>query len=130
MPAPINPLNPQGIYTNNPMGVGNGYQLPQYAQPQYQQMVNPYQQMPPVQQMVQRQFIQMIPVSNAKEIENYPTVEKTFFYCAADDAVYAKDMNGLEKYTKNDVNQNGQKVEYVTKAEFEELKKLIDDLTK
>ena len=127
MPAPI---NPQAFYANNAMGVGNGYQLPQYAQPQYTQMVNPYQAMPPVQQMVQRQFIQMIPVSNVKEIENYPTVEKTFFYCSADDTVYAKDTNGLEAYKKNDTNQNDKKAEYVTKAEFEELKKLIDDLTK
>lgn len=125
MPGPINPLNLQGNYTNPA-----GYQPPQYALPQYQQMVNPYQQMPPVQQMVQRQFIQMIPVSNVKEIENYPTVEKTFFYCVADDTVYAKDMNGLDTYMKSNANQNDQKVEYVTKAEFEELKKLIDDLTK
>ena len=119
------PINPQGFYTNN-----TGYQVPQYAQPQYPQMMNPYQAMPPVQQIVQRQFIQMIPVSSAREIENYPTVEKTFFYCAADDTVYVKDMNGMEAYTKSNANQNDQKVEYVTKAEFEELKKLIDDLTK
>lgn len=128
MPAPI---NPQAFYANNAMGVGNGYQVPQYAQPQYQQMVNPYQQMPPVQQMVQKQFIQVIPVSALKEIDNYPTVEPTYFYCESEKAVCKKNATSLKIFDLVErTNQNDQKVEYVTKAEFEELKKFIDDLTK
>lgn len=125
MPAPI---NPQAFYANNAMGVGNGYQVPQYAQPtMYPQMANPYQQ--PQQQ---KQFIQMIPVRGQKEVENYPTVEPTYFFDAEEPVFYIKDATGLRifDYKERGKNQNeSTKVEYVTKEEFDKLYKLVDDLT-
>lgn len=115
MPSPI---NPQAFYTNN-----TGYQIPQYAQvPQYsyQQPAIPQQKSEPI-------FVRGI-----KEAEVYPVNTRTVLWDAYDSVFYVKDQNGLKvaDYKFRDDSDNPKPAEYVTKSEFDELKKLIDDLTK
>lgn len=114
MPIPINPA----AY----------YQQPQMPQ-QNQQWVSPYQQTPPSQQ---RQYIQMIPVSGIEEVNAYPVVEPTYFFDKNLPVFYTKDLMGVRIFDYSERIQNEQTAEEkpVTRAEFEELKKLIDDLTK
>lgn len=133
MPAPINAYNPQGYYTNNP-----GYNQPGWPVPgQYPYVAQPYpypqtaqQQMTAQPQQQSRQVLQMIPVDGIEQVKSYPTAEATYFFDKQEPVFYIKDATSLRVFDYVERNQNESKVEYVTKAEFEELKKMLDDLTK
>jgi len=126
MPAPINPA---AYY-------GNSYQYQQYQQPQQSWNTNPYQQSPlngntfqqPVQQKINSSIIY---VSGLKEAETYPSNEPVLLIDANDPVFYLKNGNQIRIFDYAERNQNANKdIEYVTRAEFDELKKTIDDLTK
>ena len=73
----------------------------------------------------------MIFVRGINEAANYPAVQPVLLMDANDSVFYIKDQNGLRifDYTERTQNGNGNS-EFVTKKEFDELKKLIDDLIK
>lgn len=73
----------------------------------------------------------MIFVRGINEAANYPAVQPVLLMDANDSVFYIKDQSGLRVFDYTERNQNGSNsVEYVTKQEFNELKKLIDELTK
>lgn len=73
----------------------------------------------------------MIFVRGINEAANYPAVQPVLLMDASDSVFYIKDQSGLRVFDYTERNQNGSNsTEYVTKQEFNELKKLIEDLTK
>lgn len=73
----------------------------------------------------------MIFVRGINEAANYPAVQPVLLMDATDSVFYIKDQSGLRVFDYTERNQNGSNsTEYVTKQEFNELKKLIDELTK
>jgi len=73
----------------------------------------------------------MIFVRGINEAANYPAVQPVLLMDATESVFYIKDQSGLRVFDYTERNQNGSNsTEYVTKQEFNELKKLIDELTK
>lgn len=73
----------------------------------------------------------MIFVRGINEAANYPAVQPVLLMDANDSVFYIKDQTSLRVFDYTERNQNGSNsTEYVTKQEFNELKKLIDELTK
>lgn len=106
MAAPINSLNPAAYYSNQ-------YQVPSYQQTNTQQQGG------------------MIFVRGINEAANYPAVQPVLLMDATDPVFYIKDQSGLRVFDYKERIQNGSNTsEFVTKKEFDELKKLIDELTK
>jgi hypothetical protein len=73
----------------------------------------------------------MIFVRGINEAANYPAVQPVLLMDATDSVFYIKDQSGLRVFDYTERNKNANNgSEYVTKKEFDELKKLIDELTK
>ena len=73
----------------------------------------------------------MIFVRGINEAANYPANQPVLLMDANDPVFYIKDQTGLRVFDYTERNQNANNgTEYVTKKEFDELKKLIDELTK
>ncbi len=73
----------------------------------------------------------MIFVRGINEAANYPAVQPVLLMDATEPVFYIKDHSSLRVFDYTERNQNGSNsTEYVTKQEFNELKKLIDELTK
>ena len=73
----------------------------------------------------------MIFVRGINEAANYPANQPVLLMDATDPVFYIKDQTGLRVFDYTERIQNGSNsTEYVTKQEFNELKKLIDELTK
>ena len=121
MPAPI---NPQAYYTNN-----TGHPLPQQAQmPQFPQ--HSYQQTYQPQQMPRQQSTRVF-VRGIREAEEYPGDDIVMF--DSSDPVFYTKKDGVLRvfdYTERIQNANTAKGDYVTRQEFDELKKMLDELTK
>lgn len=108
----------------NPAAYANNA-LPIYQYPNTQQTTNPYQ---PVQEPNSNT---MIFVRGINEAANYPANKPVLLMDATDPVFYIKDQSGLRVFDYTERIQNGSNsTEYVTKQEFNELKKLIDELTK
>lgn len=73
----------------------------------------------------------MIFVRGINEAVNYPAVQPVLLMDANDPVFYIKDHNGLRvfDYTERIQNANNSS-NFVTRSEFEELKKMLDELTK
>ena len=79
----------------------------------------------------QNQQGSMIFVRGINEAANYPAVQPVLLMDANDSVFYIKDQNGLRVFDYKERNQNAnQNSNYVTRSEFDELKKTIDDLMK
>lgn len=99
--------------------------LPIYQYPNTQPTTNPYQQSQELKSNT------MIFVRGINEAANYPAVQPVLLMDATDPVFYIKDQSGLRVFDYTERNQNGSNsTEFVTKQEFNELKKLIDELTK
>lgn len=73
----------------------------------------------------------MIFVRGINEAATYPANKPVLLMDANDPVFYIKDQSSLRVFDYTERNQNGSNsTEYVTKQEFNELKKLIDELTK
>lgn len=73
----------------------------------------------------------MIFVRGINEAANYPANQPVLLMDANDPVFYIKDQTSLRVFDYTERNQNANNgTEYVTKKEFDELKKLIDELTK
>ena len=73
----------------------------------------------------------MIFVRGINEAANFPAVNPVLLMDATEPVFYIKDHSSLRVFDYTERNQNGSNsTEYVTKQEFNELKKIIDDLTK
>lgn len=73
----------------------------------------------------------MIFVRGINEAANFPAVNPVLLMDATDPVFYIKDHSSLRVFDYTERNQNASNsTEYVTKQEFNELKKLIDELTK
>jgi len=73
----------------------------------------------------------MIFVRGINEAANFPAVNPVLLMDATEPVFYIKDHSSLRVFDYTERNQNGSNsTEYVTKQEFNELKKLIDELTK
>lgn len=73
----------------------------------------------------------MIFVRGINEAANYPAMQPVLLMDANESVFYIKDANGLRVFDYAERNQNGsEKSDYVTRAEFDELKKMLDELTK
>ena len=73
----------------------------------------------------------MIFVRGINEASNYPAVQPVFLMDANDPVFYIKDQNGLRVFDYTERIQNANDTSnYVTRSEFEELKKMLDELTK
>jgi hypothetical protein len=118
------PINPQAYYTNN-----TGYQIPQQAQiPQFPQYA--YQQPYQTQQMPRQQSTRVF-VRGIREAEEYPGDDIVMF--DSSDPVFYTKKDGVLRvfdYTERIQNTNTAKGDYVTRQEFDELKKMLDELTK
>lgn len=85
----------------------------------------------PYQQPQEPKSNTMIFVRGINEAANYPATQPVLLMDANDSVFYIKDQNGLRVFDYTERNQNANNgSEYVTKKEFDELKKLIDELTK
>lgn len=108
----------------NPAAYANNA-LPIYQYPNTQPMTNPYQQ------LQEPKSNTMIFVRGINEAANYPAVQPVLLMDATESVFYIKDQSGLRVFDYTERNQNGSNSnEYVTKKEFDELKKLIEELTK
>lgn len=108
----------------NPAAYANNA-LPIYQYPNTQPTTNPYQQ------PQEPKSSTMIFVRGINEAANYPAVQPVLLMDATESVFYIKDQSGLRVFDYTERNQNGSNsTEYVTKQEFNELKKLIDELTK
>lgn len=108
----------------NPAAYANNA-LPIYQYPNTQPTTNPYQQ------PQEPKSNTMIFVRGINEAANYPAVQPVLLMDATESVFYIKDQSGLRVFDYTERNQNGSNsTEYVTKQEFNELKKLIDELTK
>lgn len=112
MAVPINPYsyNPYMPYTAGP--VQYDYRVPQ--QPMYQPQVK------------KPNF-----VKGVNELDSLSVAEPTTFFDANDPVFYIKEPNGNVRIF--DYVERGKKEEtseYVTRSEFDELKKMLEDLTK
>ena len=73
----------------------------------------------------------MIFVRGINEAANYPAVQPVLLMDANDSVFYIKDQNGLRVFDYTERIQNGKNSsDFVTRSEFEELKKMLDELTK
>lgn len=73
----------------------------------------------------------MIFVRGINEAANYPAVQPALLMDANDSVFYIKDQNGLRVFDYTERIQNGKNSsDFVTRSEFEELKKMLDELTK
>lgn len=120
--AVINPA----AYANNALPI---YQYPNTATP----TINPpaYTGTAFGQQTQELKSNTMIFVRGINEAANYPAVQPVLLMDATESVFYIKDQSGLRVFDYTERNQNGSNsTEYVTKQEFNELKKLIDELTK
>lgn len=108
----------------NPAAYANNA-LPTYQYPNIQPTYNQYQQ------TQEPKSNTMIFVRGINEAANYPAVQPVLLMDANDPVFYIKDQSSLRVFDYTERNQNGSNsTEYVTKQEFNELKKLIDELTK
>ena len=95
--------------------------LPNYQQPTY----------PQYQTVDQTKSNTMIFVRGINEAANYPAVQPVLLMDANDSVFYIKDQNGLRVFDYTERIQNGKNSsDFVTRSEFEELKKMLDELTK
>lgn len=79
----------------------------------------------------QNQQGSMIFVRGINEAANYPAVQPVLLMDANDSVFYIKDQNGLRVFDYTERIQNGKNSsDFVTRSEFEELKKMLDELTK
>lgn len=79
----------------------------------------------------QHQQGSMIFVRGINEAANYPAVQPVLLMDANDSVFYIKDQNGLRVFDYTERIQNGSNTsDFVTRSEFEELKKMLDELTK
>lgn len=73
----------------------------------------------------------MIFVRGINEAANYPAVQPVLLMDANDSVFYIKDQNSLRVFDYTERIQNGNNTsDFVTRSEFEELKKMLDELTK
>lgn len=108
----------------NPAAYANNA-LPTYQYPNIQPTYSQYQQ------TQEPKSNTMIFVRGINEAANYPAVQPVLLMDATESVFYIKDQSGLRVFDYTERNQNGSNsTEYVTKQEFNELKKLIDELTK
>ena len=108
----------------NPAAYANNA-LPTYQYPNIQSTYSQYQQ------TQEPKSNTMIFVRGINEAANYPAVQPVLLMDATESVFYIKDQSGLRVFDYTERNQNGSNsTEYVTKQEFNELKKLIDELTK
>lgn len=117
--AVINPA----AYANTAMPTINPSAYPgtAFGQPTYNQY----------QQIQEPKSNTMIFVRGINEAANYPATQPVLLMDANDSVFYIKDQNSLRVFDYVERNQNANNgSEYVTKKEFDELKKLIDELTK
>jgi hypothetical protein len=117
--AVINPA----AYANTAMPTINPSAYPgtAFGQPTY----NPYQQA----QDPNGNTINF--VRGINEAASYPAVKPVLLMDATEPVFYIKDHSSLRVFDYTERNQNANNgTEYVTKKEFDELKKLIDELTK
>lgn len=117
--AVINPgaYGSTSVPTINP----SAYTGTAFGQPTY----NPYQQ------AQDPNGNTMIFVRGINEAATYPANKPVLLMDANDPVFYIKDQSSLRVFDYTERNQNGSNsTEYVTKQEFNELKKLIDELTK
>lgn len=85
----------------------------------------------PYQQSQEPKSNTMIFVRGINEALNYPAVQPVLLMDATEHVFYIKDHSSFRVFDYTERNQNGSNsTEYVTKQEFNELKKLIDELTK
>lgn len=115
----------------NPGTYGNGTAIPTISQTAYpgtafgQPTYNPYQQ------TQEPKSSTMNFVRGINEAANYPANQPVLLMDATEPVFYIKDQYSLRVFDYTERNQNGSNsTEYVTKQEFNELKKLIDELTK
>lgn len=107
----------------NPAAYGNPG-LPNFQQPQ--PTYNQYQPTPEP-----PKSNSMIFVRGINEAANYPAVQPVLLMDANDSVFYIKDQNGLRVFDYTERIQNGSNsTDFVTRSEFDELKKMIDELTK
>ena len=70
-------------------------------------------------------------VRGINEAATYPADKPVLLFDATEPVFYIKDHSSLRVFDYTERNQNANNgTEYVTKKEFDELKKLIDELTK
>ena len=96
------------------------------SMPNFQNTIqNPYQTPEPPKSNT------MIFVRGVNEAAAYPAVQPVLLMDANESVFYIKDHNGLRVFDYTERIQNGSdNAEFVTRKEFDELKRLIDDLTK
>ena len=112
-------INP-GAYGNATIGPA-AYTGTAFGQPTY----TPYQ---PTQEPKSNT---MIFVRGINEAANYPANQPVLLMDANDPVFYIKDQNSLRVFDYKERIQNGNNTsDFVTRSEFEELKKMLDELTK
>ena len=117
----------------NPAAYGNGTAIPTISPAAYpgtafgQPTYNPYQ--PTQAQDPNGNTIKF--VRGINEAATYPADKPVLLLDATEPVFYIKDHSSLRVFDYTERNQNANNgTEYVTKKEFDELKKLIDELTK
>jgi len=120
------PINPQAYYTNN-----TGYQIPQQAQmsqfPQYA-----YQQ-PQQYQIPNLSKQEYVFVKGKNKAMAYPVApgNKLLLLDEDDNVFYMKTSDSFRVFRYEEENPiESVKQDFVTRQEFDDLKKLIEDLTK
>lgn len=78
----------------------------------------------------QNQMIQMIPVDSIDEVMAVQVNTPTYFFDKKLPVFYQRDMTGVRIFDYVERGKQTENEKPVTRAEFEELKKLIDELTK
>ena len=115
--AVINPYTSTAMPTINP----SAYPTTPFSQPAYNQYQQPQEP----------KNNTMIFVRGINEAATYPADKPVLLLDATEPVFYIKDHSSLRVFDYTERNQNGSNsTEYVTKQEFNELKKIIDDLTK
>lgn len=105
--------------------------MPLYSPDRNGIMNTPLQTWAPTQNFQNNQQGSMIFVRGINEAANYPTVQPVLLMDANDPVFYIKDQNSLRVFDYTERIQNGKNSsDFVTRSEFEELKKMLDELTK
>ena len=115
----------------NPGAYGNGTAIPTIGPTAYTGTAFSQPTYTPYQQTQEPKSNTMIFVRGINEAANYPTVQPVLLMDANDPVFYIKDQNSLRVFDYTERIQNGKNSsDFVTRSEFEELKKMLDELTK